>query len=305
MCAAMSMWRDSIAPWFGVNSPGARRDVQTSSFEPDFISGFCRRCGGSVGEGEYVSGRGCGMCRHQRPPWKRLVRLGVYQHELRTWIHDIKFKRNARLGWELGRRLGWQLHKAGVRADSICPVPMTRRRRVARGIDHTHVIAQGVSWATGWPLCCALRRRPRPVQRAVATSARRANVRHSMRVGRWLGVFPHRAMGCVVLVDDVLTTQATMWEATRTLVRARDVLSIDAVIAAVLAVADPPNRRPVQADSGDDGASRPAPTPAEVRVTKPETASKEGTSTAVTAVRPGRVASPPHEIATGASSVAP
>lgn len=166
----------------------------------------------------------CAACRNARVAWERFVRLGAYADVLRDAIHDLKFHAWRRRGGELGTLLGIALRDAllGAGVDPaqviVVPVPTTFRRRLARGIDHSLVLARAVRSVLGARVLMALRRTHRPSQVALALTQRRRNVRGTMRLSR----AGRRAMSklsgrTIVVVDDVRTTGATLTEAARAL----------------------------------------------------------------------------------------
>lgn len=231
--------------WIGVARPHPARLLNgdflpdQSPLRPD-VAGqdYCPRCGGSVGSGEFIEDRGCGACRQRRYPWSQIVRLGRHDGELREWVHEIKFHAWDALGTELGRRLGYLLVDAGVRADAVVPVPSSAWRRWRRGIDHSRIIATGIASVMRLPVVRAMKRQGRPPQRAVPPSQRRANVRGAFTTRRL-----HFLRDCsIVLVDDVTTTRATLFEACHTLRRQAGVAEITC---AVLTVAEAGRREPV------------------------------------------------------------
>jgi predicted amidophosphoribosyltransferase len=145
--------------------------------------------------------------------------VGEYRGLLRDVVHEVKFTAWRRLGTDAGRMLGVQLVALleGVARDKLVliPVPSTLRRRMARGIDHSLVLARGVREVTGGRIVRALARSHRPSQVGLPVTQRRRNVAGTMRVrgGADLG-------GCtVVVIDDVRTTGATMMEACKALTR--------------------------------------------------------------------------------------
>lgn len=191
--------------------------ASATGWRPEPPTAACWRCAGTVGVHE-VDDTGCAACRGARPPWARSLRLGPYEGLLREAIHDLKFRSRRAVGRELGRLLGWriraEMESQGVREGVIVPIPISFRRRVARGVDHTAVLARGAGEAAGVRVAHLLRRRHRPSQLSVPASQREANVRGSIRA-RPRARAPEG--GVVVLLDDVRTTGATMRAACRAL----------------------------------------------------------------------------------------
>ncbi|MFG0258496.1 MAG: ComF family protein [Phycisphaerales bacterium JB043] len=203
--AHVAWWRGVEETWLEptVASLGVR--MLEAGWEPDAPGAYCNRCGVSVGaheQGEF----GCASCKDVRWPWDRFVRLGEYDGALRTWIHEIKFRRWRAIGVRLGRMLGESLRLAGCPDDAVVvPVAMHRLKRVWRGIDHSRVIGEGVCEATGMSLARVLRARRHRSQRLVSSSERARNVSGVYRLAGRL-----REASTVVLVDDVRTTGATL-----------------------------------------------------------------------------------------------
>jgi ComF family protein len=205
-------WLDPVA------LPLAQRIIQ-AEWHPDEPAAYCDRCGRDIGayESDEVQ---CSRCARSRLPWDRCIRLGRYDAPLADWICEVKFTRWRVLGFELGRTLGKQLRAAGFTAANypnaiIVPIPTSFRRRLSRGIDHAAVIARGVAWELELPLVRALKRKHRPSQRAVAFSDRVGNVSGSIHLRR---THAKKLAGrTVLLIDDVMTTGATMRTAARAL----------------------------------------------------------------------------------------
>ena len=178
----------------------------------DALAAYCARCGRSVGPHEYNAADGCPRCESRRLPWARVLRLGAYEDLLRDAVHEIKFTRWRRIGAETGCLLGVSLARAmadaGIEPANavLIPVPSPFRRRLARGIDHTLVLARGVGRSSGVSICRGLTARAGPTQVGVPASRRVRNV-----AGRFA---PRRGLDlkgrCAVLVDDVMTTGSTL-----------------------------------------------------------------------------------------------
>lgn len=207
--------------WFDITTEPVARLIARGEWRPDPPDTYCQRCGRSIGPHDRAEA-GCGICRGTRPPWSEMVRLGQHEGLLRDMIVEVKFTRFRRLGADLGGLLGEAvlaraaaegIGPEALRQAVVVPVPTTARRRLARGIDHTGVIASAVAAELGVPMRAALARRHVPSQLMVAPSRRAANVAGTMRLRR-------RAAGrlagrLVVVVDDVCTTGATMRAACR------------------------------------------------------------------------------------------
>lgn len=210
-------WTEVERAWLDpVALPLAQRAV-VADWAPDEPAAYCDHCGRDIGAHE-SSESGCSRCANSRLPWQRCVRLGRYEADLADWICEVKFTRWRILGFEIGRLLGRQVRSAGFLSAGharplIVPVPTSFRRRMSRGIDHAAVIARGVAWELGVPLRRCLRRDHRPSQRAVAFSDRVSNVNGTIHLRRGAGV----AGRTVLLIDDVMTTGATMRTAARAL----------------------------------------------------------------------------------------
>ncbi len=200
--------------WLAPTAPPLRRRAAHAGWAPDVFDAFCNRCGRTTGPHEETE-FGCAGCAEESPVWTRFVRLGEFDGDLRHWVHEVKFTRWRRLGFDLGRLLGERLVEAGLpRGALVVPMPTTARRRIARGIDHAAMLARGVAEAVDGRVVRALRRRHRPSQRAVTPGDRARNVAGAFRRTRnW--DFPLETP--VVLVDDVRTSGATIDAAARAL----------------------------------------------------------------------------------------
>lgn len=209
-----SAWSEFESAFLDVTAAPLPLRAFDAGWMADGSDGYCPRCGRTLGATP-APPDGCDECAGVRFAWDRMVRLGEYTGPLRTWVHEVKFTRWRRLGFDLGQRLGHSLLEAWIRrpdASRACPVvvpvPDHPLRRVWRGIDHTAVIAAGVVRATGWPLWQPLQRRLGRSQLSLPASERAANVARSFGIRRVLP--PLGGVGLVVVVDDVVTTGATM-----------------------------------------------------------------------------------------------
>ena len=202
-------------------SPFAERAAD-EGWHPDSPADYCPRCGACASEYEPQFGASgdlatCTWCRDKRLPWSNFVRVGAYDGLLRDAILELKFTAWRAVGMELGRLLGGQLAAELARLKVppervlLIPVPTTWRRRLARGVDHSLVLARGVAEVVPCRLGRPIGRRHTPSQASLAASVREQNVS---------GAFFDRSVRIpnvqlVVVLDDVRTTGATLRAACR------------------------------------------------------------------------------------------
>jgi len=192
----------------------------------DDQSVFCWRCAGSIGPHE-SDGEGCASCRSKPLPWDRAIRLGRHEGVLRDEVLALKFGRWRATGNGLGEHLGLAIRVQITEAEIppahviLIPIPMHRFRRMARGIDHTTVLARAAARSSGCGLQNLLRTHYRPEQVGLSMTARAQNIRGafycSARIARLMGPMKETPIRLVVLIDDVRTTGATFVAATKAL----------------------------------------------------------------------------------------
>jgi ComF family protein len=169
----------------------------------------------------------CGQCREKPPPVDRLLAVWSYQPPLSQVILALKLRRLDYLGEALAaaalaRLSGEQEGRAPERenltaVDLVVPVPLPWRRRWVRGFNQAERIARPLAAALGVPFDEALRRiRASRTQRSLGRRRRLLGPEGTFGVRRSASV-----AGCrVLLVDDVVTTGATVTAAASALVAA-------------------------------------------------------------------------------------
>lgn len=188
---------------------------------------LCHGCGEPVASGAFAL---CPQCRIQPSAISLGRAAGSYEGALRELIHALKYDARRGVARRLSRLMRERCREALDGADLAVPVPLHWRRRLTRGFNQAEDLARGL----GLPVCRVLRRaRATRPQFGLRPGERQRNVRAAFRP-RWR--WPRRrrlAMvedACVVLVDDLATTGATLRECAEVLkaLGAREVRSVTA-----------------------------------------------------------------------------
>jgi ComF family protein len=102
--------------------------------------------------------------------------------------------------------------------DAVVPAPLHWRRRWDRGFNQAELLARQVSRLTGIPLDRRLlRTRPTPPQAGLTAAERRTNVRGAFAAAGDKAAIRGKKL---IVVDDVMTTGATLEACARALKRA-------------------------------------------------------------------------------------
>jgi ComF family protein len=168
----------------------------------------CRRCGLPVPAG--VSE--CGRCEREPPPLDACHAAVSYEYPWSALITQFKF--HGEPGWArtlatLMRSAPW-VEPALERADLVLPMPLAAQRLAERGFNQALLLARSLA-PRRVRADLLLRTRHTAAQSALGRDARRANVKGAFVIE------PLRAAELrgtrVVLVDDVMTSGATIFSA--------------------------------------------------------------------------------------------
>lgn len=159
----------------------------------------------------------CGACRRRPPPWDRILAAWFYEPPLREVVIGLKFARLEYLAAALAAELVACFQDELLECDAVVPVPLHWWRGLTRGYNQADLLARALAREIGRPLEGHLvRRRATRAQTGLDRAARRHNLRNAFE---WRGARPEAGRRWL-LVDDVLTTGATLDSAAGALRRA-------------------------------------------------------------------------------------
>lgn len=170
---------------------------------------WCDRCGEPLRSWRRQPGCGtvCARCRAHPPHFDHARACGLYEGTLRHIVHALKYRGHQSLGPPLGALMreaarDWLMH-----ADVVVPVPLHPWRRLCRGFNQADILAGALER----PVWRALRRRRLGAPQATLSGEERlTNVRGAYGLSHSTGRIARARPRAVVLVDDVMTTGATL-----------------------------------------------------------------------------------------------
>ncbi len=212
-----------------------------------FFPARCLGCGAVVYPEEFF----CGACRANRPEGFCFRRLDLpagslpvasplaYTGGYRRALQQYKFSGYKGDAGRLGRLMVPCAEALGLAFDGVTYVPLSRGGRKKRGYDQSRLLAKAVAKSLGLPLLDVLEKaRETKIQHQLGREERAQNVRGAYRA---TGSVAGRTL---LLIDDIVTTGATLTECAGALYRA------GAKAVGCLCAADAPGPEPERRKQG-------------------------------------------------------
>ena len=150
--------------------------------------------------------------------FSRCVSLFNYEGKIANAVKAFKYRGKYKYADTLGAMLAALIKRQGEEFDIITYVPQSAARAFARGYNPSRLLALEASKRLAPIPCKKLMRKVRHTRRQVGKSAveRRENLTGSFALAKNADVVQKR----ILIIDDVVTTGATLEECALTLVRA-------------------------------------------------------------------------------------
>ncbi|HIO92557.1 MAG TPA: ComF family protein [Leucothrix mucor] len=171
------------------------------------IQHSCRQCG--LPFPDKVETALCGQCQQSPPAIDYLISSLHYGYPVDYLVAQLKFNRNLSYAKILSHLLLNTLQSQQIETpDVIIPVPLHKKRLRKRGFNQALEIARPIAKALDVPIAKQHLERVKQTQAQSLLNAvkRKQNLRHSFKLVKSISV-KH-----VVIIDDVVTTGATVFE---------------------------------------------------------------------------------------------
>lgn len=162
-------------------------------------------------------GRLCARCVRDPLKIERVHSVFLFHGPIRGAVHRLKYRDGRALAEPLGQLMADWWVEQGISIDVIVPVPLHPRRLRERGYNQAGLLARALGRRIDVPVWEKAIERVRYTrsQMRLDAAARRRNVQQAFhcsdqRVGE----------GCILLIDDVCTTGATLGACAEALHRA-------------------------------------------------------------------------------------
>ena len=138
-------------------------------------------------------------------------------------LYELKYKNHPEIGEVMGRMMARELQKNGLfdDIDAIVPVPLARKREHERGYNQSLMLAKGVSEVTGLPIYNKVVRRTK----FVGSQTHRGRWERNENVADVFELMDGESIRGkhLLLIDDVVTTGATIIACAQEMQKASDV----------------------------------------------------------------------------------
>lgn len=160
----------------------------------------------------------CGQCSRQPPLWDNMICAGDYNFPLNSLLHRFKYQKQY---WLVSAFANLLKERIIQPAPILLPVPMHWRRQLFHGSNHSELLAQNLAKKLNVECDTHILKREKhtPQQQGLSRISRLSNLKNAFSIRK-------KPPTHVAIVDDVVTTGATVFELCK-LLKNNGVICID------------------------------------------------------------------------------
>jgi ComF family protein len=159
----------------------------------------------------------CLAClKQEKRPWSRGISVARLDGVAKEMVHRLKYASDTAIARTFASLANERFLESEMQADNVIPIPTHWTRRLVRGFNQVNLIAGVFSKLSSIPLSHELKRiKPTPKQASLDRAARLLNLQGAFAAHK------NKVQGKkILLMDDVITTGATMTAAVSALLDA-------------------------------------------------------------------------------------
>lgn len=192
-----------------------------------YILNPCFICGIELPDGS-EHGAVCAQCQQRSPLYTRCLAPFHFNTPVDSLIHGFKDNANFAYGRVMSALLAQYIDEqlqATPAPDCLVALPLHRSRLRSRGFNQSILLANTLANSLGCPLLrqALLRQKPTQDQKTLSRKQRRQNIQNAFQLSDNIS-FKNKH---IALIDDVVTSQATVNEASRILLRKGGAARVD------------------------------------------------------------------------------
>lgn len=162
----------------------------------------------------------CGSCIQKTPPYARIHTVFHYNEKSRTLVHNLKYGDRTHSALYFAQWMARAGKASLEQADMLVPVPLHPLRLLKRRYNQSALLANAISRQCHVPVYPQLliRTRHTPSQAGLSSKERQRNVRGVFKLHpNYVTLVRNKH---IIIVDDVMTTGATVTACTKILLKA-------------------------------------------------------------------------------------
>jgi ComF family protein len=160
----------------------------------------------------------------------------LYNYEentvVQSIIHSLKYNNNPQIGRLFGKKIGAKLIEIeGFNdLDALIPVPIHPKKKFIRGYNQAEMLAKGIGEITGIPIYTS---EVKKLKHTVSQTQKSMWERWSTSENIFSTTFNDHSLKHIALVDDVLTTGATLERLAKTILEKNSTVKISLITLAI------------------------------------------------------------------------